>query len=124
MERTFGNNISLKQRQTLRLQESFDSVSDCKTRTKKDADQILMGLKKQHDHTGYMKWDMEDCIRDVSQLTDGSHINFSELARIYYVHKDKGEVLKNGGQIVKSIDIDINRFEGKTFPRLKTNKTE
>ena len=38
VERTFGNNISLKQRQILRLQESFESVSDCKTRTKKDAD--------------------------------------------------------------------------------------
>ena len=83
------------------LQESFESVADCKERTKKDADQIKMGLKKQHDHIGYIKWVLEEYIREVSQLTDGSHINFSELARKYLHNNDNGEILKNGGQIVK-----------------------
>ena len=39
VERTFGNHISLKQRQKMRLQESFESVPDCKVRSQMDTEQ-------------------------------------------------------------------------------------
>ena len=60
---------------------------------------------------------MEECIREVSQLTDGSHINFSELAKKYVHNNDNGEILKNGGQIGKqalkkiSTSTDLNIME-------------
>ena len=62
-----------------------------------------------------MKWDLNECIREVSQLADGSYVNFSQLARKNHVCNANGDILKNGGQIVKEVlienNVDINRFE-------------
>ena len=49
-----------------------------------------------------MKWDLNECIREVSQLADGSYVNFSQLARKYHVCN--GDILKNGGQIERGVD--------------------
>ena len=94
VERTFGNHISLKQRQKMRLQESFESVPDCKVRSQMDTEQ------KQKKHIGNsMKWDLNECIREVSQLADGSYVNFSQLARKYHVCNANGDILKMVGKL-------------------------
>ena len=43
--RTFGNLTSLRQRQQMRLQESFESMEECRERSIKDREDINAGKK-------------------------------------------------------------------------------
>ena len=49
----------------------------------------------------------------VESLSDGTILNFSELAREFQLKNKNGEIPKNGGQIVKeklSERVDLKRF--------------
>ena len=86
-------------------------MEDCRDRSIKDREDINTGKKIPHNHTGNTnKWDLVQCITDVSALPDGSFINFSHLARQHGILSADGEPLKNGGQILKDalIDSDVN----------------
>ena len=114
--RTFGNNNSLNQRQQLRLQESFETLAECKRRSLKELEELEEGKKRPHNHTGNInKWDLSQCLREVAALPDGAYLNFSQLARQHGIISANGDPLKNGGQIVKDTlvnnGIDLERFE-------------
>ena len=125
VERAFGNNVSLNQRRRSRLQESFETISECKIRTQKNLDDIKNGIKKKHKHVCNIKWNLDDCINEVSDLPEGSFINFSALARKYDIINDDGNYNRNGGQIIREAleraNIDIEKFDyhGKSTSREK-----
>ena len=126
VERTFGNFVSLNQRKKMRIQESFETISECKIRTEKKNEAINSGLKKKHAHVCNIKWNLDDCINEVANFSEGSYINFSALARKYNVTNADGTYNKQGGQIIREAleraGIDLNRFEyhsKSTTPRLR-----
>ena len=115
VERTFGNHLSLSQRKKMRLQESFETISECKIRTQKNIEEINEGLLKKHKNVCHIKWNLDDCIKEVSSHPEGSFINFSALGRKYNITNDEGKYNRNGGQIVKEAliraGVDVDKFE-------------
>ena len=64
MERTHGNCVSLAQRQKMRLQESFETNSECKIRSEKEEEERMNNKRCQLDHVGdTSKWDLEECFQ-------------------------------------------------------------
>ena len=109
---TYGNCVSLAQR----LQESFETKSECKIRPEKEEEERRNNKRSQLDHVGdTSKWYLEDCIEYVSNLPDGSYLNFFDLARKYGITNENGDFLKNGGQIIKKVlednNIDMTKFD-------------
>ena len=91
VERAFGNNISLNQRKKMRLVECFETISECKVRTQKNIEAINAGTKKKKQHVCNIKWNLDDCIKEVSNMSEGSLINFAALARKYGVCDEEGK---------------------------------
>ena len=88
----------------MRLQESFETNSECKSRSEKEEEERRNNKRSQLDHVGdTSKWYLEDCIEYVSNLPDGSYLTFSGLARKYGRKNGNGDLLKNEGQIVKKV---------------------
>ena len=103
VERTYENCVSLAQRQKMRLQESFETNSECKTRSEKEEEERRNYKRSQLDHVGdTSKWYLEDCIEYVSNLPDGSYLYYTDLARNYGIKNENGDFLKNGGQKFKT----------------------
>ena len=52
---------------------------------------------------------------EVALYSDGEQLNFSRIAKNYNIRNRKGELAKNGRQIVKEFlihnDVDLNRFK-------------
>ena len=74
----------------------------------------MLGQKKKKQHVCNIKWNLDDCIKEVSNLSEGSFINFAALARKYDISDEEGKYKKNGGQIVKErlirAGIDVDKF--------------
>ena len=115
--RTFGTTLSLSQRQTLRLSQSFESYEQAKSRVEVTLGKIQNGSKRKKDHVGdILKFNFvkENCIHEVNSYNENDEISFSALARKYNLKNSNGILPKNPGQIVKeillSIDCDLSRF--------------
>ena len=67
-----------------------------------------------------MTWDKEALKKEVESKKDGEKINWSELARRYHVTNKKGEITRNGGQIVQewlvNQQVNIHRFNPEGLP--------
>ena len=117
VDRCYGSRQSFSARQEERLNQSFESKDDAKNRVLKRKKQEQDGLRKPKKHCGNfvkMSWDKQGLLTEVSNLPDETEINWSELAGRYNVTNKKGEVSKNGGQIVQDWLIsqgeNIHRF--------------
>lgn len=62
-----------------------------------------------------MDWDKEAMKAEVTGYPDATVVNWSELARRYYIKNRNGDPAKNGGQIaeewLKSVGVDVKRFK-------------
>lgn len=62
-----------------------------------------------------MTWKKEELKAEVESYEDGKFVSWSKLAQTYNVLNSKGELAKNGGQIVKewlkSVGVDTERFK-------------
>ena len=115
--RNFGTTLSLSQRQTLRLSQSFESYEQAKSRVEVTQRKIQNGSKRKKDHVGDISkfnFDEESCIHEVNSYNENDEINFSALARKYNLKSSNGILPTNAGQIVKeillSMDCDLSRF--------------
>ena len=65
-------------------------------------------------HFKDMDWDQQALLEEVENYTDGTIVNWSELARHYQVKNKNGQLAKNGGQIVqeylKTKGVDVTKF--------------
>ena len=72
-----------------------------------------------------MNWDKEALRAEVESFNSEEKVNWSGLARKYHVVNSKGEVAKNGGQVVKeylaSEGVDVNRFKRKNSDENEKN---
>ena len=91
------------------------------------------GKSKRKNHAGNfdrMLWDKDALKKEIESKMDGEKVNWSEIARIYNVTNKKGEIAKNGGQIVQewlvNEGVNIHRFkklqEVSTKPRVRRKK--
>ena len=76
------------------------------------------GKRKKKNHAGNfdrMLWDKDALKKEIESKKDGEKINWSEIARRYNVTNKKGEIAKNGGQIVQewlvNEGVNIHRFK-------------
>ena len=110
--------MSLRMRQKFRLSSSFEDFASAKNRTIETKSAIKNGLKRPHNHIGYLhnyKWESNDCLLEVKGYIDGQIINYTELARKFNLtHKD-GHTPDNAGQVVKEFlqanGCDLQRFK-------------
>ena len=62
-----------------------------------------------------MTWKKEELKAEVESCEDAKFVSWSKLAQTYNVLNSKGELSKNGGQIVKewlkSVGVDTERFK-------------
>ena len=98
-----------------RLQENDGNV---KLRKK---DQGRGRQKKNHSgNFDSMTWDKEALKKEVESKKDGEKINWSEVARRYHVTNKRGEMARNGGQIVQewlvNQGVNIHRFNPQGLP--------
>ena len=71
--RTFGTTLSLSQRQTLRLSQSFESYEQAKSRVEVTQRKIQNGSKRKKDHVGDISkfnFDEESCIHEVNSYNE------------------------------------------------------
>ena len=75
------------------------------------------GKRQKKNHSGNfdrMTWDKEALKKEVESKKDGEKINWSEVARRYHVTNKRGEIARNGGQIVQewlvNQGVNIHRF--------------
>ena len=60
------------------MQESFETLAECK---KRFANNNVVEITP-HDHCGNLnKWDLTECVQEISALPDKSFLNFSQLAK-------------------------------------------
>ena len=114
--RTFGTVLSLSQRQTLRLSQSFESNEQAKRRVERTQRKIQNGSKRKKDHVrdlSNINFHKENCIHQVNSYNENDEINFSALVRKCSLRNSNGILPKNAGQIVKeillSMDCDLSR---------------
>ena len=114
--RSYGTEMSLAKRNTIRMLESFEPRDECVKRSMIDREMVATGQKHKKDHVGHnISWDRERCINIVNSYPDGYKINFAALARECNVKdKENIKVPGNAGQIVKEMlldrNIDLSRF--------------
>lgn len=62
-----------------------------------------------------MEWDKDGMKEEVNSFSDGTLLNWSELARRYGLKNKTGQLAQNGGQIamewLKSEGVDVERFK-------------
>ena len=100
----------------MRLKQNFETEDDCKERSFEENLKIESGAKKKHNHVGdTSKWNLKECVIEVSNYPPGTSINFSALARKYLVNDENNLPIKNGGQIVKKVlednGIDLTAYK-------------
>jgi len=116
-----------------RITLSFEPKETARKR-KAENDENQIPAKK--NHTGNFEainWDKETLKQEVEGFPDGYLINYSLLAREYNVCGSSGQIMQNGGQIVKewliSQGVDLSRFKtirndnGKVIRRRKRKGT-
>ena len=80
------------------------------------------GKRKKKNHTGDLEnirgWDKEALKQEVDGYAEGTTVNWSELARRYHVTDKKGNLAKNGGQIIQDvlISMGVNIHQFKKYP--------
>ena len=82
----------------------------------KEKEERRNNKQSQFDHVDdTSKWYLKECIEYVSNLPDGSYLNFSDLARKYGIKNENGDFLKNEGQIIQNVleenNIDMTKFD-------------
>ena len=102
------------------MSSSFETTGAAKKRKldHETSDEGTAGKRQRKNHCGNfnrMTWDKEALKREVETYKDGDKVNWSELARRYNVTNRKGEIAKNGGQIVQdwlvSQGVNLHRFK-------------
>ena len=111
--RCYGNRQSLAARQRERLSMCFESFEElAKLRNEV---QVSSQKKSPVGNFENIQWDKQALLEEVNGYTNGTVINWSELARRYEVKNKNGELAKNGGQIVqeyiKSQDVDVSKYK-------------
>ena len=118
IQRGYGFNISLKKRNELRMNESFESPTECWERTSIECEKVTSGKKAKKVHVGYgtiLLWRENECINLVNSYPDGHFINFTKLAREYGIMMSKNQFPGNGGQLLKEFlikkGVNVDRFD-------------
>lgn len=110
--RCYGNRQSLAARQRERLAMCFESFEEAKLRNQV---QVSSQKKSPVGNLGNIQWDKQALLEEVNGYTNGTVINWSELARRYEVKNKNGELAKNGGQIVqeyiRSQGVDVSKYK-------------
>ena len=114
--RTFSTNQSKRTRQESRLDESHESKEEATKRAKEENELIEQGKKKRNTHGNIhnYKWKWRECLQYFHELTEGSLVNCSEIARKFGLVNKKGKCLGNGGQLVKQFlvknGVNLKKF--------------
>ena len=123
--RCLGNRQSYASRQEDRMASSFESRQAAKERRDLYMLQVREGKKKEKNHSGNLEKlaGLDNLKLEVEGYTSGIEINWSALARKYNIRNKRGELAKNGGQIVKdwlvSQGMDVNQFNTEDKQREK-----
>ena len=123
--RCLGNRQSYASRQRDRMASSFESRQAAKERRDLYMLQVREGKKKEKNHSGNLEKlaGLDNLKLEVEGYTSGIQINWSALARNYNIRNKRGELAKNGDQIVKdwlvSQGMDVNQFSTEDKQREK-----
>ena len=98
-------------------------MAAARKRRKCEIEEEISGKRQKKNHSGNferMLWDKEALKKEIQSKQDGEKINWSEIARQYKVTNKRGEIAKNGGQIVQewlvNEGVNIQRFKPQGFP--------
>ena len=123
LNRCLGERQSFAARQRERLASSFESVEAARKRRNCEIEEERSGKRQKKNHSGNfdtMAWDKEALKKEVESKKDGEKINWSEVARRYHVTNKRGEIARNGGEIVQewlvNQGVNIHRFNPKELP--------
>ena len=98
-------------------------MAAARKRRKCEIEEEISGKRQKKNHSGNferMLWDKEALKKEIQSKQDGEKINWSEIACQYKVTNKRGEIAKNGGQIVQewlvNEGVNIQRFKPQGFP--------
>jgi len=118
-----GERQSFAARQQERLASSFESVKAARKRRNCEIEKKRSGKRQKKTHSGNFDrttWDKETLKKEIESKKDGEKISWSEVARRYHVTNNRGEIARNGGQIVQewlvNQGVNIHRFNPQGLP--------